>query len=137
MTQLRQLRQLSHVGVCLPMTSSLVAGGDLEDGVGEVLAVVRQELERVAKQVLPVELLEQLPDRATACVGLDCYERLSRSTLASVRRRDGVERRRALDGDAVGVCVHRPPEAIGLEDDERVIQIPANTSIKYLVSSII
>ena len=110
-------------------SSLLVAGGDLEDGVGEVLAVVRQELEGVAKQVLPVEFLEKFPDRATSGVGLDVDQRRGRSSLASVRRRDGVERRRALDGDAVGVGVDRPPEPFGLEHDERVVEVPASVGL--------
>lgn len=101
-----------------------VTGRNFKNGVGEIFARIGQEPERVAKNFFSLEFFEKLPDRQTSGIGFDVDEFLRRATLVSIRRRDGVGRRRSLNRDAVDVGVDRPPKVSSLEDDESVIEIP-------------
>ena len=70
--------------------------------------------------------MQQLPDSDVCRFGFDENEFLIGPTLLPVQRRDALERRRTLDGDAVGVFVDRPPKLLGLENNEGVKQISEN-----------
>ena len=96
---------------------------DFKNAVGEMLAMVRQELERVGQKFSALGFVEQLAHSFAAGITFDEDELLRCATFLSVRRRDGVERGAALDRHAVNVLVDGPPKTSSLKNDESVKEI--------------